>query len=85
MTPRRRETQTQRNQKVGEYDQEIPQSQTADRPTAPLERAYRHNTVTRPPRDNNSKATNSLFLVKMIAKLYRTTKETWHVLLASNS
>ena len=30
------------NQKVSEYDQEIPQSQTADRPTAPRGRAVGH-------------------------------------------
>ena len=30
MTPRGKETQTQRTQKVSEYDQEIPQPQTAD-------------------------------------------------------
>ena len=72
MTPRGKETQTQRNQKVSEYGQEIPQSQTADQPTAPWVRAKGHNTVTRHPRDNNSKATSSRFLVKMIAKLERT-------------
>ena len=52
-----------------EYDQEIPQSQTAEQPMAPCYRAF---IVTRHPKDNKSKATSSLFLVKMIAKLERT-------------
>ena len=38
-----------------EYDQEIPQSQTADNPVAP--------TITRHQEDNLSKAISSLFLV----------------------
>ena len=48
---------------VSEYDQEIPQSQTADNPVAPRRRA------TQPPRDKLSKATSSLFPIKMIAIL----------------
>ena len=53
--------------KVSEYDQEMPQSQTADQPTAPEENTRNtdsHNTI-------GSKATNSLFLSKVIAKLER--------------
>ena len=52
-------------QKVNEYDQEIPQSQTEDQPTAP-----RTFTVTRQPKDTKAKQ-QALFLVKMIAKLER--------------
>ena len=47
---------------VSEYDQEIPQSQTADNPMAPRGRAAQ------PPRDT-MKATSSLFPIKMIAIL----------------
>ena len=42
---------------VSEYDQEIPQSQTAD------------TTITRNHEDKQSKATSSLFPIEMIAKL----------------
>ena len=52
--------------KVSEYDQKIPQSHTADQPTAPRGRATRHQ------EDKQSKATSSLFSIKMIAKLDRT-------------
>ena len=44
---------------VSEYDQEIPQSQTADKPMAPRGKATQ--TIT--------KATSSLFPIKTIAKL----------------
>ena len=49
--------------KVSEYDQEIPQSHSADQPTSPQEDQQLQ--------DNKSKAISSLF-VKMIAKLGRT-------------
>ena len=53
--------------RVSQYGQKITQSQTADKPMAPRGRA------TQQPRDirktNLSKATNSLFPIKMIAKL----------------
>ena len=52
---------------VSKYDQEIPQSQTADNPMAPRGRAAQ------PSRDtwktNKAKATSSLFPIKMIAIL----------------
>ena len=56
---------------VSEYDQEIPQSQTADNPVTPRGRAAR-STITRHQEDKLSKATSSLFPVKMIAILERT-------------
>ena len=46
---------------VSEYDQDIPQSQTVDRKS--------HTTITRHQEDKLSKATSSLFPIKMIAKL----------------
>ena len=49
---------------VSEYDQEIPQSQTADNPVAPRGRA-----ITRHQEDKLSKAISSLFPIKMIAIL----------------
>ena len=50
--------------KNSEYDQEIPQSQTADNPVAPRGRAAQ------PSRDTRlSKAISSLFPIKMIAIL----------------
>ena len=52
--------------KVSEYDQKIPQSDTVDQLTAPRRRATGHQ------EDKQSKATNSLFPIKMIAKLERT-------------
>ena len=52
--------------KVSEYDQKIPQSHTADQLTAQWGRATRHQ------EDKQSKATSSLFPIKMIAKLERT-------------
>ena len=52
---------------VSEYDQEIPQSQTADKPMAPRGRS--HTTITRHQEDKLSKATSSLFPIKIIAKL----------------
>ena len=48
--------------KVSEHDQEIPQSQTADNPMAPGGRATQ-------PEDKLSKATSSIFPIKMIAIL----------------
>ena len=50
---------------VSEYDQEIPQSQTADNPMAPQGRAAQ------PSQEDKflSKATSSLFPIKMIAIL----------------
>ena len=54
-------------QKVSEYDQEIPQSLTEDQPTAP-QNTHSNKTSVR----QQKKATSSLFLVKMIAKLERT-------------
>ena len=53
--------------KVSEYDQEIPQSQTADKPMAPRGRATQPSQ--RHKEDKLSKATSSLFSIKMIAKL----------------
>ena len=53
---------------VSEYDQEIPQSQTADNPGASRGRAARPLRDTR----KTSKATSSLFPFKMIAILERT-------------
>ena len=47
---------------VSEYDQEIPQSQSADKPVASWGRA-RHQ------EDKQSKATSSLFPIETIAKL----------------
>ena len=52
---------------VTEYDQEIPQSQTADNPMALRGRAAQ--TITRHQEDKLSKATSSLFPIKMIAIL----------------
>ena len=49
--------------KVSEYDQKIPQSHTADQPTARWGRATRHQ---------EDKKVKSFFPVKMIAKLERT-------------
>ena len=48
--------------KVSEYDQEIPQPQTADSPMS-------QSTITRHQEDKLSKATSSLFPIKMIAIL----------------
>ena len=53
--------------KNSEYDQEIPQSQTADNPIAQRGRAA--HSVTRHQEDKLSKATSSLFPIKMIAIL----------------
>ena len=52
---------------VSEYDQEIPQSQTADKPMAPRGRATQQSRDTR--KTKPSKATSSLFPIKMTAKL----------------
>ena len=51
---------------VIEYDREIPQSQTLDKPVAPQGIA---TTITRHHEDKQSKATSLLFPIKMIAKL----------------
>ena len=48
--------------KVSEYDQEIPQPQTADSPMS-------QSTITRHQEDKLSKATSSFFPIKMIAIL----------------
>ena len=53
--------------KNSEYDQKIPQSQTADNPVAPRGRAA--ETIARHQEDKLSKATSSLFPIKMIAIL----------------
>ena len=56
--------------KNSEYDQEIPQSQTADKlqKTRGIVRKS-HTTITRHLEDKKSKSTNSLFPLHMIAKL----------------
>ena len=51
---------------VIEHDQEIPQSRTEDKPVAPRGIAI---TSTRHHEGKQSKATSSLFTIKMIAKL----------------
>ena len=51
---------------VSEYDQEIIQLQTADKPMTSRERAAQQS---RDQEDKLSKATGSLFPTKMIAKL----------------
>ena len=48
--------------KICEYDQEIPQSQTADKPVA-------HNNHETPGRQTKQSNQLSLFSIKMIAKL----------------
>ena len=52
---------------VSEYDQEISQSQTADKPLGIMRKS--HITITRHRKDKQSKVTSSLFPVEMIAKL----------------
>ena len=52
---------------LSEYDQEIPHSQTADNPVAPRGRATQPSRDTK--EDKLSKATSSLFPIKMIAIL----------------
>ena len=52
---------------VIEYGQEIPQPQTADKPRGIMRKS--HTTITRHQEDKQSKATSSLFPIKMIAKL----------------
>ena len=52
---------------VSEYDQEIPQSQTADNPRGTARKS--RSTITRHQEDKLSKATSSLFHIKMIAIL----------------
>ena len=56
--------------KNSEYDQEIQQSRTADKPLSTQGRATQQ--FTRHQEDKLSKATSSLFSIKMIAKLERT-------------
>ena len=51
---------------VNEYDQEIPQSQTADEPWHHEEEPHNHHET---PVTKLSKLTSSLFPIKMIAKL----------------
>ena len=55
---------------MSEYDQEMPQSQPADKTRATAGKS--HTTNTRHQKDKLSKATSSLFPIKMIAKLERT-------------
>ena len=50
------------SEKVSEYDQEIPQSQTADNPVAPRGRAAQSSHQ----EDKLSKAISSLFPIKML-------------------
>ena len=54
---------------VSEYDQEIPQSQTADNPVASRGRAAQPSRDTRNEEDKLSKEISSLFPIKMIAML----------------
>ena len=56
-----------RSKKVNESDQEIPQSQNADKPNGIARKS--HTTITRHKEDKRSKSTSSLFPFKMIAKL----------------
>ena len=55
---------------VSEYDQEILQSQIADKPMPPRGRATQQSRDGQ--EDKPSKATSSLFPIKMIAKLEQT-------------
>ena len=57
-------------QNVSEYDKEIPQSQTEDKPHGIVQKS--HTTIMRHQEDKQSKATISLFPMEMIAKLERT-------------
>ena len=59
-------------QKVSEYDQELPQPQTADQPTAPWGRATGHLQLQDIQKTTKNINQLSLFLVKTIAKLERT-------------
>ena len=52
---------------LSEYDQEIPQSQTADKPNGTGKKS--HSTIKRHKEDKLSKETSSLFPIKIIAKL----------------
>ena len=52
---------------VSEYNQEVPQSQTADKPHGTAMKS--HTTIKRHQEGKLSKATSSLFPIKMIAKL----------------
>ena len=54
---------------VSEYNQEIPQSQTADKPMAPRGRARQQSRDPGKTNDKLSKAIRSLFPIKVIAKL----------------
>ena len=53
---------------VSKYDQEIPQSQTADKPMAPRGRATYQSRDTRKT-NKLGNATSSIYPIKMIAKL----------------
>ena len=52
---------------ISEYDQEIPQSQTAEKPHGTAKKS--RPTITRHQEDKLSKATSSIFPIKMIAIL----------------
>ena len=60
-------TQNQMDTKNSEYEQEIPQSQTAAKPYGTAKKS--HTTIMRHQEDKLSKATSCLFPIKMIAKL----------------
>ena len=62
--------------KVSEYYQEIPQSHTHIPIHCTMRRGHRTITVTRRQEDKQSKATSSLFLIKLIAKLAMTLSTT---------
>ena len=66
-------------QKRSKYDQEIPQSHTADQPMALLGKSNITLTITRHQEDKRCKATSSFFPIKMIAKLQRTQSSAQHV------
>ena len=55
--------------KVSEYDKEIPQSHTADQPTAPRGEPHNTNSHKIYQEDNQNKATSSFFPIKMSTKL----------------
>ena len=60
------------HKKASEYDQEIPQSHTADQPTAPRGRATEKNNIHKTSERKQSKASSSLYPMKIIAKLEKT-------------
>ena len=61
---------------VSEYDQEMPQSQTADNPRGTARKS--RSTITRHQEDKLSKATSPLFSIKMTAILEWTEKVTYN-------